>query len=572
MPGASEEISMKSIVLGLLISTALAGTALAADFTPASKIDAVTVYLQGADVFRLANVTLPKGEHRVILSDLPATIDPQSIRVEGLPSVAGALAVVSIDSENQYIGDAALDQQRLALEAEIQTLMDERAVLDKALADAGQQRQFLMSLADKQLSPQSGTEPAKTLDVAGLASLLDLISTRLAALTTATQTAELRQRDIDKAVAELGAKINELAPGQNYQTALIINVETTADVTADLRINYRVNEAGWSPYYDAKLNIGTKVEASAIELIQRAEVVQSSSENWDNVKLTLSTARPSGSTSAPELSEDQVLPFVQPEPLAAAAPAEAVTESDLAPRKELQEFGNDTAKPELKQREMVNLQRQAEVEAVGFQANYKIESRVSVGNSGQSKKVRINSANLTADLEAVSVPRLDPAAYLTAKFKIGGTTPQMAGLVNLYLDGIYVGQGSLPLLSPGEETELGFGVDDRIKVTRKEIKSLSGEEGIITSSKTADRAWSTTIESLHDRPMTVTVFDRIPYSTSDDIKVTEIADMTPPTTRDYEKKRGVHLWKQALEPGAKTEIITGYRVTWPSEMQVGMVD
>jgi uncharacterized protein (TIGR02231 family) len=560
---------MKTILFGLLLSTSLTASAFAADFNPTSKIDAVTVYLQGANVLRLANVTLPKGEHRVILRDLPANVDAQSIRVEGLPSVAGALAVISIDSESDYVGDTDIDQQRLALEADIQKLMDERSALDKALGDANQQRQFLMSLADKQLSPKSDTD-TKALDVAQLAGLLDLVSTRLAALTTATQTAELRQRDIDKSVNELTLKINELAPGQNYQTALIINVEASADVTADLQVSYRVQEAGWSPYYDAKLDIGTGIEASEVELIQRAEVVQTSGESWDNVKLTLSTARPTGATTAPELYEDEVAPFRQLEQMATAAPVEALADNAAAPMQEPDSA--DKPAPRTKDRELVNLQRQAVVEAVGFQANYKIESRVSVGNSGQSKKVRINSATYSANLEAVTVPRLDPAAYLTAKFFVGDSTPQMAGLVNLYLDGVYVGQGSLPLLNAGEEAELGFGVDDRIKVTRKEIKSLSGEEGIITSSKTAERVWSITIESLHNTPMGVAVFDRVPYSSNADIKVTEIAGMTQPTARDYDKKRGVHVWKQAMEPGTKTEITTGYRVTWPSAMQVGLVD
>ena len=44
-------------------------------------------------------------------------------------------------------------------------------------------------------------------------------------------------------------------------------------------------------------------------------------------------------------------------------------------------------------------------------------------------------------------------------------TPILPGQVSLFRDGTFVGNGRLPLLSPGEEHELGFGVDDAVRVT-----------------------------------------------------------------------------------------------------------
>jgi uncharacterized protein (TIGR02231 family) len=568
---------MKAFASGLLLATILSGSVCAADFSPATKIDAVTVYMQGADVVRLANLKMVKGEHRVILKDLPANIDPQSIRVEGLPSVAGALAVASVDSKQQFMGDATLDARRSALENEIKALINERGALDSKIGDANVQRQFLLSLADKQLTPQSSTDTLKGIDVTQLTGLLDLMSVRLAGLAKDIQTAQLRQRDIDEKVSELNAKMAELAPGQEYQTEVTINVEANADVTADLRVSYRVSEAAWSPYYDAKLAIGSGNEASVVEVIQRAEVTQSTGEVWDNVALTLSTARPTGATAAPDINEEEVTAYVPPPPMPtsaepqSAAKPEAVSESDMALDQAADGEAGMVRKKD-KNARLVNLQKQAVVEVAGFQANYKIETRVSVDNSGQSKKVRITSGMQEAKLEAVAVPRLDPAAYLTAKFNLKGAAPQLPGTVNLYLEGTYVGQGFLPLLNPGEEAKLGFGVDDQIKVTRKEVKRLSGEEGILTTSNVEERSWDIEIENLHDIAMDVTVLDRVPFASQKDIEITEIPGMTKPTTRDLEKKRGVHAWTQTLDPKAKGEIKTGYRITWPEGMQVGLVD
>jgi uncharacterized protein (TIGR02231 family) len=217
-------------------------------------------------------------------------------------------------------------------------------------------------------------------------------------------------------------------------------------------------------------------------------------------------------------------------------------------------------------------QQQASIVMAGFQANYVIGTRASIDNSGQSKKVRISSDQTEVRLEAVTVPRLDANAYLTANFEIKGEGPQMPGIVNLYRDGVYVGQGYLPILNPSETAKLGFGVDDLIKVTRKEVKRLSGEEGIITSSNVEERAWDITVKNLHDMAMPVTVLDRIPFAAVKEIEIEDIPGMTPPTQRDVEKKRGVLSWAFALEPKAETVLKTGYKITWPEGMQVGYVE
>jgi uncharacterized protein (TIGR02231 family) len=567
---------MNALLKGLLLSTALCGSAFAADFSPTSKIDAVTVYMQGADVVRLANVALTKGDHRVILADLPATIDPQSIRVEGLPDIAGTLAVVSVDTRNQFTGDAESDQRRKAFEDDIQKLMDERAALDTVVADAEQQRQFLMELANNQLVPQSSTESVKGIDVTQLSGLLDLVGARLALSAKAIQTAQLRQRDIDRQTQQLNSKMVELAPGQQYKTELVINVEASADVAADLRVSYRVNEAGWSPYYDAKLAIGTASTGSSLEVIQRAEVIQSTGEVWDNVALTLSTARPSGATAAPDLGEEEVAPILpepSPSPVTVSEPM-AESSADGKSESELQQMVQNLDKPIAvgAGRNAVNLQKQAVVVMAGFQANYKIETRVSVDNSGQSKKVRITSALHDAKLEVIAVPRLDPAAYLTAKYTMKGSGPQLAGPVNLYLEGTYVGQGALPLLNPGEEAKLGFGVDDQVKVTRRQVERLSGEEGLLTSSNIEERVWDVSLENLHNVAMEVTLLDRVPFSSKKDIEISESPAMTKPTIRDIDKKRGVHAWTQMLEANGKADIKIAYKVSWPKGIQVGLVD
>lgn len=561
---------MKIMFAGLLLATTCCTNVFAAEFSPSSHIDAVTVFPQGADVVREVAYDVPAGSHSLILSDLPQNIDNQSIRVEGVGT--GELLVGSVDTRNHYLGVKATDAQRKAIEIDIQNLQVERQGLDQTVADLNQQRNILYGLADKQLVPQSTTETTKGIDALQLGSLLDVVGQRLAALSKDVMTAQGRQRDIDEKVNELSAKLNELAPSEEYRTEVVVNVEASEAAKGALRVSYRVQEASWTPFYDARLTIGDGKAKPALELVQRGAVTQSTGEVWKDVALTLSTARPTGNTAAADLPEWEVSKLEIPVAVGEAAAPASVADAEMDLKQENQLGGGLKSRTLQFAKPKAILQRQATVESAGFQATYAIAGRVSVDNAGQSKKVRITSGQLEAELKAIVVPRVDTTAYLSAAFTVAGTGPQLPGVVNLFRDGVYVGQGNLPLLNPTEKTELGFGADDLLKVTRAEVKRVAGEEGFLTSSNMDERAWDITVKNLHTAAMPVRVVDRVPFTASKDIEIAEIPAMTPPTVRDLDKKRGVLAWDFTLEPQAENSLKTGYKISWPEGMQVSVVE
>jgi uncharacterized protein (TIGR02231 family) len=561
---------MKIMFAGLLLATTCCTNVFAAEFSPSSHIDAVTVFPKGADVVREVAYDVPAGSHSLILTDLPQNIDTQSIRVEGVGT--GELLVGSVDTRNHYLGVEATDAQRKVLEKDIQNLQVERQGLDQTVADLNQQRNILYGLADKQLVPQSTTETTKGIDALQLGSLLDVVGQRLAALSKDVMTAQGRQRDIDEKVNELSAKLNELAPSEEYRTEVVVNVEAAEAAKGALRVSYRVQEASWTPFYDARLTIGDGKSKPALELVQRGEVTQSTGEVWKDVVLTLSTARPTGTTAAADLPEWEVSKLEMPVAMSEAPAPSAVADAELQFKGDNQLAGGLKSRTLQLAKPKAIMQRQAVVETAGFQATYAIAGRLSVDNAGQSKKVRITSGQLEAELKAIVVPRVDTTAYLSAAFTVAGTGPQLPGVVNLFRDGVYVGQGNLPLLNPTEKTELGFGADDLLKVTRAEVKRVAGEEGFLTSSNMDERAWDITVKNLHTAAMPVRVVDRVPFTASKDIEIAEIPAMTPPTVRDLEKKRGVLAWDFTLEPQSENSLKTGYKISWPEGMQVSVVE
>jgi uncharacterized protein (TIGR02231 family) len=170
------------------------------------------------------------------------------------------------------------------------------------------------------------------------------------------------------------------------------------------------------------------------------------------------------------------------------------------------------------------------------------------------------------------VPRLDPTAYLMASFVVKSADPLLPGAVNLYRDDVYVGQGSMPQLAPGENARLGFGADDLVKVKRVEVKRNSGEEGIISSRFTRTLAWDISVKNLHDTAFPVVIVDRIPFSTQDTVTVEPLPQTTVATTENYDLKRGVKAWSLTLDPKAEKTITLGYKISAPKDIPLALTE
>jgi uncharacterized protein (TIGR02231 family) len=570
--GKTEKPQMKrySLAFVLLASTA-AAPVLAADIPAISKVDAVTVFPSGAEITRVAEAKIEAGEHALIFEGLPGDLSPETIRVEG--DALGDVEIGSVDSKIEIVPSADTDVRRKALEQKIQALTDERGVLDQTVSDAEYQKNLMQQLASGAFTTPTKEGEVKSFGAADLGQLLDLVGGKLQVLSKLVLDSRMRQRDIDQAINDLQNQMNALAPQQQAKTTVTVHLAAPAPVSGTFRVRYRIANAGWQPIYDARLTSPEKDKTASIELVRRAAVTQYTTEEWTDVTLTLSTARPVGETAAPDLEAQLINMFdprrldysagAAPKSLAAPAPsAEAVGEAEALNAQDALKRDE----PKLKKAE----QLQAAVQIAGFQALYEIPGRVSVENTGGAKNVRIATSKHDAALSARAVPKLDPNAYLTVAFTLNGETPLLPGTAMLYRDGVYMGQGYLPMLSPGEETKLGFGADDLIKVKRSEVDRKRGEEGLISTSNTDQRAYDITVKNLHDFKLPVTVVDQMPYSTQEDVTVETLPGMTPATVKDLDKKRGVLAWSFDLEPRAEKLVKHGFKITWPENMEVGM--
>jgi len=543
------------VTTSLVLVAASAGAPVqAAELNATSAVDAVTVYPDGASVTRIIAVDLPAGDNTLVARDFPLGLDASSLRVEG--EAATRIVIGAIDARPPR---AAPPVNLPEIDKRIEALKDERVNLDGAIAAANARRKFAERFAEA--SPAGLGEKGEARPIAEWRTAFAAVSEEVAAADAAIREAERKQREIDREIARLE---QDRAAKPPSKLEVRIDLAATAPAHATLKVTYAVRHARWTPLYDARLDTGTKDHKPALELVRRADITQSTGEDWSNIALAVSTVRMARGGSAPELNSliVQYPPAQPPRPMGLAqesyrramtAPAAAPAPADEVMEKKADE-------------------QQASVEVSAFQVTFKIPGRVSVGTKEGAKALRISTAMIAPDLSVRAAPVLDPTAFLEASFTQGEDAPLLPGRVAIYRDGMFVGSGRMAAASKDETVRLGFGADDKIKIERTVLRRNEGSAGlIVTTSKTDERAFKTSVRNGHDIPIKIAITDQLPVSENEDIQVEMLPATTPPTATNVHDKRGVLEWAFEAKPGEVRDIAFAWRVRWPKDKGIVMM-
>ena len=538
-----------SLVSMLAVIAAL--PAAAAEITTASQIDAVTVYPDSAMVTRVIRLDLPAGNSTLLAQDFPLTLDPSSLRVEG---EGGARLVIGAVEARPPLPQPAANLPQI--DRRIEALRDERAVLDGVIASAAARRKFAERFAET--SPTGIGEKGEARPIGEWRLAFAAVAEEIATADNAIRDARIRQRDLDREIARLEAERNATPPKK-----MEVRIDLSADAAAPalLRVTYAVRGARWTPAYDARLDTGGKDRKPSLELIRRAEVVQTTGEDWPDVALSVSTVRTAQGGSAPELRPWIVRYPVTRYDRLAPAPSSAPAAGAVAPERFAAQRAEESRAKKAEEQE-------ATVEANGFQVMFRIPGRLAVPAGQGAKSFRIVASSITPELMVHAVPALAATAFLQATFKHVEDAPLLPGRVSIYRDGIFVGRSPMALAAKDEDVRLGFGADEKVKVARTVIRRNEGTAGFIGSSRIDEREFKTTIRNAHEFPIKVAIEDQIPVSEQDDIQVELLPVTTQPTARDLRDRRGVMEWAFEAKPGETRELKLGWRVRWPKDKTV----
>ena len=546
---------MRTIILIAGVAAAITGSppGMAATIDASSAITRVTVYADGALVQRTLNADLPAGDTVMIVRGLPAALDPTSLRVEGQGDIA--LTIVSIDSRIAP-GDArpAVDAD---LERRLEALRTEHETVAGSIEAADGQKAAILRYA--QASPERLSDDGHALDPDKWPAAWRAIGVGLAQVNETLRGLRDRARQLADEIAALDrARPQPPRPGTPKRDVTIA-VSGEAPAKAVFSLTYQVAGAGWTPAYDATLV--TTGDKPRLAIARRAAVQQRTGEDWADVSLALSTVRLRRGTAAPDLSAQTLTladPFAEAEAARlsaarAAPPAMAMAKTDRLARM-----------PDAAPAPVPAMPAIATLDAGAYDATFTVPGTVAVPPDGTTKSFALGGHDVEAAMGARATPALDPTAYLEATFANTDDAPLLAGDVALRRDGVFIGKGRMPLTPPGDKTRLGFGADDRIKVTRTPVARRDNDNAFGPNrSETQD--FRTSVKNLHAFPVRVAVIDRIPVSENTAVVVTPLDTNTPPTDKTVDDQRGVSGWTYDYKPGETRDVRLGWRVRWPAD-------
>lgn len=539
---------MRRIAAIALVAAAFPSAAWSTDIAAISRIEAVTVFADRAQVTRVARLDLPAGAHAVVFEGLPGQLLGDSLRVEGGGTTA--VAIGSVDAR-PVTGEQPVGDKERELVRKLTDLRDKRALLDADLK-ALEVRQTFIEAIGKMAPDGAGKDLKKEMQPERWQQAWSTLETGAGETYRGIVLKQVERRALDESIRKVEDDLKRLQTGRRDSLTVRVNLESAAPAKLTLALRYQVPEAGWRPQYEARLDTA----AGRITLVQQGVVRQRTGEDWSDVELILSTARPGLGTRPPDL-QTWWIDYFEPRPLAAAPEARVLMKQE--PRAAATQQEQDVPAGLV----------EADTVAGEFAAEYRIPGRSSVTADSSERRVAIATHQMAARMAVRAVPRIDAAAYLTAEATFAGAAPLLPGAMLLFRDGAFIGNARLDMLRPDETARLSFGIDDKVRIRHSLLTGQTSQQGILNRDRRVERKYRTIVENLHRQPIRVAILDNLPVSRQDTIHVDLLADATTPGfTRDFDGRTGVLVWEADYQPGEKRNIDLGYAVSFPRDRQV----
>jgi prefoldin subunit 5 len=546
--------------------------------TTPSRITAVTVHRQHAVVTREAVVEMTPGEHRILIKDLPAQMDPASVRVRGRGTPGLTIQGVEVRSLHE---DAEVSLETQTLEREIQELTRRHTLVLERKKSIGILRDFIIGLKAAAVETSSGDLLTRGFAVADWDHAVAFLSAHLDRLAEEEQVVDRDGADLSRRLDQARASLAQTASRRTPDRfAAEIGVSARDGGSAQLSMTYLISGASWTPLYDARLDPAP----GRVTLEGLGQITQTTGEDWSDVTITLTTSQPLAGIDLPRLAS---LRLVVPgrlryqEGFARATDGVSISSESIdglpilgrnyqdvltlsAGATDTDGDGNPNIHgardTDVVGARVVALPR---AEATGGDSTmvYTLPGRLDIPSDGQPHQHLIASREVEASVEYHCVPAISPEVYLVARFTLPDDFPLLPGRMAHFVEGDLVGHSTVAAHSGGEELTLSFGPEARLRAERRDTLLKTSRRG---KEEERDRKVVTTLSNYLGRPTTVHLSDRVPISGDDRIDITVDRDETTAALSADPLEPGILRWNLDVPAAGHADVTLRYRIRVPA--------
>lgn len=497
-----------------------------------------TVFLQGAKVFGSTNVNLQKGRNTVKIINLPNDLDENTYKI----NLEKNTTLLSITPQNNFLkndemtdGEKKLDDERKKfqrqvnlLNIQIKNLTGEQNIINDNLK---------VSTNDKS-TPQEQ-----------LIKLTEFYRKRMLEIDNQIFLLNEQKSVLDESIAKINKQFSEEQTNKNNnRKELILEILAENEMNLNLGVSYIVSNAGWVPSYDLRAQSTKK----PLEVVYKGKIYQKTGQDWKNIKLFVSTYRPSYNQNRPILSPLYVAEY------------NAYNNEDVV-----------AGYNKVKKAEMSNsYQMRAEVAGSSqipvatvsdnqMNVLYELNYNQTIVSQEKEQYVILDKKNVESTYKYHTVPKLNNQVFLMAFVKNWQNLNLISGEANIYFEDNYIGKTNITSNYVKDEFPISLGVDERIIVKRIKIEDKTSQKSL-SSNKLETESYEILIRNNTKENIELEILDQIPLSENQKItvKTLNISD------GEYDDKTGSILWNRKISSGGSEKINFSYELKYPKEMQI----
>lgn len=594
-----------------------------------SKVDEVTVFLDGAQITRNAKIQVGAGTTLLKFTNLSPFIRSKTVQIKS----TGDVTVLSVNHSQNHLEKLEKSTELKELEKKWEELGKEIRLEKTYIEVIREETSFLQE--NKNIGGKN-----QALNVNDLRSATDFYAQRLTELKLNEIKRNERLNELQRDKKDIEDQIKNLSSTDKFAKGEIhVKLEAKSSANSSLTLTYLVNNAGWNPSYD----IRAKNVNEPIDLLYKANVRQDTKVDWNNVQLTFSSIDPNTSGIAPEL-RTYYLDYYSAPPTYGETVNEVsgiVNGSDNLPlpgvsviikgtsigtqtnfdgyysisvpdsdshleysfigyktqtkpaRNEIQNIyldedtqaleevvvvgygstGRSNVEKALQGRVAgVEIQEMDDSETIPVQlaenqtsVEFTIEQPYTVKSDNQSFAVDMKRYLLPATYQYYSAPKVEKVAYLLASVVDWQKYNMLEGEANLFFENTYVGKTILDTRYSSDTLEISLGQDKNVRVERVLISDFSSKK-MVGTRKEESKHWKISVRNNKSDPIKLLLVDQVPISRMDEIKV----EIEQKSGGKINPKSGEAHWNLAIDSNDKKEVDLKYSVKYPKNRSLNI--
>ena len=343
----------------------------------------------------------------------------------------------------------------------------------------------------------------------------------------------------------------------DIEKRIVVNIFSKDNGRASFKFSYVISRTYWQMKYD----IRASNENKSVDLVVYANIYQKTEEDWDNVKLSLSTGTPVNAIREPSL-----YPW-----LLNVYRRKGRVYDKIRSKRGLYK------KSYRKKKEKADDIIRTKIKEKGTYFDISLPLKQSIISSNKYQKKFIQDFKIKGSGKVNFYYELIPSrvrnSFLKVSTKNSTPLPWLKGEAQIFLENEFMGKVSIPHTPIGKKEDLVLGIESRITAKKELVKKYEDKAGIFGGKRRIKYRYKIKVENQLPRSTEVVVYDALPVSQNKEIEVT-IEKLSHKFLKDKEFKkstryaRGIRKWKLNLESHQKIEITYDIILSFDKKLRI----